>query len=78
MTSIHPELWVDRGATAVRFYESAFGASVLHSLGEGEDIVAQPVIGAAMFWVAATGSSDERLVPRTVGGADRPVAARDR
>ena len=69
MTSIQPELWVDQGATAVSFYEAAFGARVLHSVGDGEDIVAQLAVGDAMFWVAAVGSSTERLVPRALGGA---------
>ena len=41
MTSIQPELWVDRGAEAVTFYQAAFGATVLHRVGDGEDIVAQ-------------------------------------
>jgi PhnB protein len=69
MTSIQPELWVDRGAAAVAFYESAFGARVLHRVGEGDDIVAQLAIGDAAFWIAATGSSTERLVPQAIGGA---------
>jgi PhnB protein len=69
VTSIQPELWVDHGATAVRFYQSAFGATVVHSVGHGEDIVAQLAIGEAMFWVAAAGASVERLVPRRLGGA---------
>jgi PhnB protein len=54
---------------ALAFYESAFGARVLHSVGEGDDIVAQLAIGDAAFWIAATGPSAERLVPRAIGGA---------
>jgi len=69
VTSIQPELWVDRGAAAVEFYASAFGARLLHRVGNGEDIVAQLAIGEAIFWIAATGSSSERLVPRALGGA---------
>ena len=52
MTSIQPELWVDRGAAAVTFYRAAFGAVVLHQVGEGEDIVAQLAVGDAVFWIA--------------------------
>ena len=52
MTSIQPELWVDRGAQAVAFYQAAFGAAVLHRVGSGEDIVAQLAIADAAFWVA--------------------------
>ena len=60
MTSIQPELWVDRAAEAVAFYQAAFGATVLHRVGEGEDIVAQLAIGDAAFWVATAGSAGQR------------------
>lgn len=63
MTSIQPELWVDRGAAAVAFYQAAFGAAVLHQVGEGQDIVAQLAVGVAVFWVAAAGSAPGRLTP---------------
>ncbi|MEP6463338.1 MAG: VOC family protein [Frankiaceae bacterium] len=69
MTSIQPELWVEHAATAVAFYQEAFGAKVLHRVGEGEDIEAQLAVGDAAFWVASTGSGSGRLSPRTVGGA---------
>jgi PhnB protein len=54
---------------AISFYESAFGARVLHRVGDGEGIVAQLAVGDAPFWIAASGSSTERLVPRAIGGA---------
>ena len=41
MTGIQPELWIDRAAAAVAFYQAAFGAVVLHQVGEGDEIVAQ-------------------------------------
>src|SRR5205814_9365157 len=69
MTSIQPELWVDSPAEAVTFYEAAFGARVLHRVGEGEDIVAQLGIGDAAFWVAATSAAMKRLSPRAIDGA---------
>jgi len=69
MTSIQPELWVDRAAQAVAFYQAAFGATVLHQTGDGEDIVAQLAIGDAAFWVAAAGSAGPRRNPKAVGGA---------
>ena len=69
VTSIQPELWVDRGAAALAFYEAAFGATVVHCVGEGDDIVAQLAMGDVAFWIAVAGSSTERLVPRAVGGA---------
>ena len=69
MTSIQPELWVDRGAQAVAFYQAAFGATVLHMVGDGEDIVAQLAVGGAAFWVSTAGSSGRRLNPKAIGGA---------
>jgi PhnB protein len=67
MTSIQPELWVDRARAAVALYEAAFGASVVHRVGEGDDIVAQLSVGDAAFWVAAASSSMRRLSPNTIG-----------
>jgi len=69
MTSIQPELWVDRAGAAVAFYEAAFGASVLHRVGEGDDIVAQLAVGDAVFWVASAQSSMKRFSPHAIGGA---------
>ena len=68
MTSIQPELWVDRAAQAVAFYQAAFGATVLHQVGDGEDIVAQLAIGDAAFWVATAGSAGPRRHPTATGG----------
>ena len=47
MTSIQPELWVDNPRDALAFYAAAFGATVLHRVGEGDDIVAQLGVGEA-------------------------------
>jgi PhnB protein len=69
VTAIQPELWVDRGRAALAFYEAAFGATVLHLVGEDDDIVAQLAVGDAAFWIATAGPAGERLVPRAVGGA---------
>jgi len=69
MTSIQPELWVDRAAQAVAFYVEAFGARVLHQVGEGDDIVAQLAVGEAAFWVAAAAPDVGRLSPLAAGGA---------
>ena len=49
VTSISPSCGLDRGAVAVAFYESAFGAKVLHRVGEADEIVAQLAIGDAAF-----------------------------
>jgi PhnB protein len=68
MTRIQPELWIDRAAAAVAFYEAAFGARVLHRVGEGDDIVAQLAIGDAAFWVSAGGTEGPRFSPKAIGG----------
>lgn len=69
MTSIQTELWVSRAASAVEFYQAAFGAVVLHQVGAGEDIVAQLAIADAAFWVSEADASRGRLDPRSVDGA---------
>jgi PhnB protein len=69
VTSIEPELWVDRGAEAVTFYQAAFGATVLHRAGDGEDVVDQLAIGVAAFWVSTAGSAGQRIHPKAIGGA---------
>jgi PhnB protein len=69
MTGIQPELWVDDARAAVAFYEAAFGATILHLVGEGDDIVAQLGVGEAAFWVATASPATKRLDPRAMGGA---------
>ena len=65
MTSIQPELWVENPHEAVAFYEAAFGATVLHRVGDGVDIVAQLGVGEAAFWVASASAAMKRFSPRT-------------
>jgi len=69
MTGIQPELWTDRAAAAVAFYQAAFGARVLHQVGEGDEIVAQLAIGEAAFWVSSGGRDAPRFSPQAIGGA---------
>ena len=68
MNAIQPELWVEQAAAAVRFYQEAFGATVLHLVGEGDDIVAQLAVGDAAFWVSAAGPDANRFSPAALGG----------
>ncbi len=68
MTGIQPELWIDRAAAAVAFYQAAFGAQVLHQVGEGDDIVAQLAVGDAAFWVSPGNSRGPRFSPQAIGG----------
>jgi PhnB protein len=69
VTSIEPELWIERAAAAVAFYRAAFGATVRHQVGEGDDIVAQLAIGDAAFWVSPGGADGPRFSPQSIGGA---------
>ncbi len=69
MTGIQPELWVDRAAAAIAFYAAAFGARVLHQVGEGDDVVAQLAVGDAAFLVSPGGAGGPRFSPRAIGGA---------
>jgi PhnB protein len=72
VTGIQPELWVDEPREAVAFYEAAFGASILHLVGEGDDIVAQLSVGDSAFWVATASPALKRLDPRRVDGENGP------
>ena len=69
MTSIQPQLWVENAREALTFYAAAFGATVLHLVGTGDDIVAQLEVGDAAFWVAPASATMKRLSPRAVDGA---------
>ena len=69
MTSLQSELWVDNPREAVAFYEAAFGATVLHRVGAGNDIVAQLGVGGAAFWVGGASPAMKRLSPRAIDGA---------
>ena len=68
MAGIQPELWVARAAAAVEFYEAAFGATVLHRVGEGDDIVVQLAVGDAAFWLTAASPDIGRFSPESIGG----------
>jgi PhnB protein len=68
MTSIQPELWVESPREALAFYEAAFGATVLHHVGHGDDIVAQLRVGEAAFWIAPPSAEMRRLSPRSIDG----------
>jgi PhnB protein len=69
MTDIPPELWIDRAAAAVTFYEAAFGARVsCIGSARGDEIVAQLAIGDAAFWVSSGGAQGPRFSPAAIGG----------
>jgi len=73
VTSIEPELYTNRAPAAVAFYEAAFGAAIVHQVGDGDDIVARLEVGDARFWVTAADPGSGRLDPLTVTGATARV-----
>ena len=68
MPSIEPQLWVEGASAAVAFYEAAFGAAILHLVGDGDDIVAQLSVGQARFWVTEANEDMGRHSPNSVNG----------
>ena len=66
---IQPELWVADARGAIAFYEAAFGATTLHLVGKGDDVVVQLAVGDAAFWVSPASPTLKRLDPRAVDGA---------
>ena len=78
MTRIEPELWVERASEAVDFYAAAFGASTLHRVGDGDDIVVRLAVGDARFWVAPADPGTGRFSPVAMrGGTSRFVLVVD-
>jgi PhnB protein len=65
---IQPELWVADPRGAIAFYEAAFGATTLHLVGKGDDVIAQLAVGDAAFWVSPASPMLKRLDPRAVDG----------
>jgi PhnB protein len=53
---------------AIAFYQAAFDATVVHQVGEGEDIVAQLATGDAYFWVANADPERGRFSAVAIGG----------
>jgi PhnB protein len=62
-------LSVRRGASAVDFYEAAFGATVLFRL-DGDDggVVAQLAVDGADFWIADESPAHQNFSPESLGG----------
>ena len=52
----------------MEFHRAAFGAKVLHLVGDGEDIVAQLDVDGAVFWVVTADANRRRLSPSAAGG----------
>ncbi len=68
-TSIAPMLSVRRGAAAVEFYKTAFGATELFRIDSDDGaVVARLSVGAAEFWVADESPEHQNFSPETLGG----------
>jgi PhnB protein len=68
-TAIEPMLSVRRGAQAVEFYKSAFGATEIYRVESGDGaVVSRLSIGGAQFWVADESPTHQNFSPETLNG----------
>jgi PhnB protein len=69
-TAIAPMLSVRKGASAIEFYKSAFGATEAFRM-EAPDgaVVARLSVEGAEFWVADESPEHKNFSPETLGGA---------
>jgi len=66
---IYPMLSVRRGAEAVEFYRSAFGAEVLFRIDAPDGtLVARLSVDGAEFWVADESPAHGNFSPESLGG----------
>ena len=68
-TSIAPMLSVRRGARAVEFYKSAFGAIEVFRIEDpGGSVVSRLSVEGAEFWVADESPTHHNYSPESLGG----------
>jgi PhnB protein len=68
--SVSPMLSVRRGAKAVEFYKTAFGARELFRIEDPDgNVVAQLAVGETDFWVADESPAHKNFSPESLGGA---------
>ena len=68
-TTISPLLSVRNGASAVQYYQSAFGAEQRFRMdNESGEVVAQLCVDGAEFWVADESPTHHNFSPQTLGG----------
>ncbi len=68
-TAITPMLSVRRGAQAIEFYKSAFGADELFRIdNDAGDVVAQLSVAGAEFWLADESPEHLSFSPESLGG----------
>ena len=74
VTSIAPMLSVRRGASALEFYRSAFGATELFRIdSESGSVVARLSVDGAEFWVADESPEHQNFSPETLNGGTVPM-----
>lgn len=69
MTTLAPWLSVWRAIEAVEFYKSAFAATEVFRIQDGESVVARLSIDGAEFWVSDESPEHHNFSPESLGGA---------
>ena len=67
-TLITATLSVRRGSEAIEFYKTAFGATVLHQVGDASNVVARLAVNGAEFWLSDESPENLNFSPETLGG----------
>ena len=70
--SLSPMLSVRNGAKAIDFYKTAFGATEIFRVDDGDAVVAQLSAGRSNFWLADESPEHKNSVPKR--SADLPRA----
>lgn len=68
ITTLAPWLCVRRGAQALEFYKSAFGAVEVFRLDAGDDVVARLSVNGAEFWLSDESPEHFNFSPESLGG----------
>lgn len=68
-TTIAPWLCVRHGASAVEFYKSAFGATEVFRMGDGDSVVARLSVEGAEFWLSDESPEHGNFSPQTLNGS---------
>ena len=67
--SLSPMLSVRNGAKAIDFYKTAFGATEIFRVDDGDAVVAQLSVGRSNFWLADESPEHKNFSPETLGGS---------
>lgn len=67
--SLSPMLSVRNGVKAIDFYKTAFGATEIFRVDDGDAVVAQLSVGRSNFWLADESPEHKNFSPETLGGS---------